>query len=425
MKWYFLQLFTIVFSQSLFAQAPGSLFDKKWHRNGRSEMAYYYLQNGGNTEICTFRIDVSQHNNQLVVYTMLSFTGTNDKWADTSISDWKTLTPVYRASHNKDREYALRYGKEVSGYYLDKKTRQRHQVTEPVVNNFVDSYTYPYLLGMLPLASGYKTDFAVYDYKQGSKSNVKKVKVVEVRSNTYESPVTGSHKVWQGSVVEEATGDTYDYYIDKDNRRIWKIDLVSGGKQFPLLDKETDYNPFTATFDKDATMKMITTGNSVITGQVFARDNQAPIKGIAVLNINKRQYASKGTSVVLIPYTAYFKEWLKLNKKSRKTGRAIPLPKDVADCMKVTGVYDDEGHFEFVNLQPGEYLLYTEFEYVHQATQTEVVGYTDTYINGMFQGTSANTVSHDIAVSAKATVQEVVTIKKNGDKATVKLKKTR
>jgi len=310
MKWYFLQLFTIVFSQSLFAQAPGSLFDKKWHRNGRSEMAYYYLQNGGKTEICTFRIDVSQHNNQLVVYTMLSFTGTNDKWADTSISDWKTLTPVYRASDNKDREYALRYGKEVSGYYLDKKTRQRHQVTEPVVNNFVDSYTYPYLLGMLPLASGYKTDFAVYDYKQGSKSNVKKVKVVEVRSNTYESPVTGSHKVWQVSVVEEATGDTYDYYIDKDNRRIWKIDLVSGGKQFQLIDKETDYNPFTATFDKDATMKMITTGNSVITGQVFARDNQAPIKGIAVLNINKRQYASKGTSVVLIPYTAYFKEWL-------------------------------------------------------------------------------------------------------------------
>lgn len=407
------------------AQTPGSLFDKKWHRSGQSEMAYYYIDGGSKLEICSFLIDVSQRNNQLAVYTKLFFISTGDTWVDTSISDWNSLTPVYRSSHNKDREYVLRYGKEVTGYYLDKKTKQRKKITEPVSEGFVDSYSYPYLLGMLPLASGYRTDFSVYEYKPDNKGNVKKVRIREVKSNNYESNLTGDHKVWQVSVLEEATGDSYDYYIDKENRRIWKIDVVSGGRRFQLIDKEIDYNPFTTTFDKAATMKMITAGNSVISGQIFARDNQAGIKGIAVLNVNKRQFAAEGTSVILIPYTAFFKEWQKLNRKSRKTGRAVPLPKDVADCMKVTTVYGDDGRFEFVNLQPGEYLLYTEFQYTHQSTHTEVIGYTDTYINGMFQGTTANTTSYGVASAATATVQEVVTIKKDGDKLSVKLKKTR
>jgi hypothetical protein len=84
----------------------------------------------------------------------------------------------------------------------------------------------------------------------------------------------------------------------------------------------------------------------------------------------------------------------------------VPLAKDAAACIKTTTVYDQEGHFEFTNLMPGEYLLYTEFGYTHTTTRTEVIGYTDTYINGMFQGSAANTQTYKYGTSAVAGIKK-------------------
>jgi hypothetical protein len=242
----------------------------------------------------------------------------------------------------------------------------------------------------------------------------------------YVSNLTGEHKVWQVNVFEEATKDNYTYYIDKDTRRLWKVEVLTQGQRLLMVDKETDYNPFTTKFNKEQTLKMVTSGNSVVLGQAFARDNQneGMLKGIAVLNINKKQFAQNGTTVVLIPYTDYFKEWMKLNEASRKKGRAIPLPKDATDCIKVTTVYDNEGHFEFTNLMPGDYLIYSEFGYVHTSVRSEVTGYTDNYINGLYQGSYTHTTTNAYNSNAAAAVKKTITIKTDGEKVSVKLKKT-
>jgi hypothetical protein len=427
MKYAFLLFFITAVSagKSQTALLPGdNIFEKKWLKNSHSEMGYYAVSGSNNTEICSFAIDVNANNKTLSIFTTLTFLGTGEKWTDTCISDVNTFKPIYRSSFNGDKEYVLQYGTDVTGYYYNKKEGKRNAIKEPIKELFFDSYTYPYLLGLLPLTTGYKKDIVVYDYKPEHTSNVKKARIEEVRNNIYVSGVTGEHKVWQVSVFEEATGDKYEYYIDKETRRIWKIGIFSKGQLLMLLDKETDYNPFKSTFDKEATLKLIKDGNSIISGQVFARDNQAGIKGIAILNVNKKQYARPGTSVILIPYTDFFKEWVKLNEASRKKGRSIPLPKEAAECIKVATVYDSEGHFEFVNLMPGDYLLYTEFGYIHTASRTAVVGYTDTYINGMFQGSYANTETHRYNTNASAAVKKTVTISKDGDKESVKLKKT-
>jgi len=193
-----------------------------------------------------------------------------------------------------------------------------------------------------------------------------------------------------------------------------------------LVNKEPEHNLFVNKFNKEETLNLIKNGSSVISGQVFARDNQndGALKGMAVLNINKKQFAKAGTSVILIPYTEFFKEWIKLNETSRKKGKAIPLPQEATECIKVAPVYDNQGHFEFVNLMPGDYLVYTEFGYVHTGKKTEVTGYTDTYINGMFHGSRANTETYGYSTNASASAKKIVTIKKDGDKEFVKLKKT-
>ncbi|MCW3465937.1 DUF3108 domain-containing protein [Chitinophaga nivalis] len=401
-------------------------FEKKWLKSGKSEMACFVLNGGRQIDIGTFAIDIQLNSEHLSIYTTLHLAGNNGQRIDTSIADARTFKPLYRSSFDKSKEVLLKYGKEVTGYYYEKQGAKRTKVKEPINESFLDSYCYPYLLGLLPLSSGYSVSMPVYDYRPENNQHISKAVVQEVKSNMYVSKLTGAHKVWQVSVFEEATNDKYIYYLDKETRRMWKVDIFSKGQQLLMVDKEIDFNPFKSTFDKVATLKLLNEGTAVITGQAFARDNEneGMLSGMAVLNVNKKQFAPAGVSIVLIPYTDFFKEWLKLNESSRKKGISIPLPQEVAECIKVTTVYDDKGHFEFVNLMPGDYLLYTEFGYKHTSKRTEVVGYTDTYINGLFQGTSTNTVSNSYNVNASASVKKVVSIDKAGEKVEVKLKKT-
>jgi hypothetical protein len=401
-------------------------FEKKWLRNGKTEMGYYVRNEGKWTELYSFSYEIMATTKTFSVYTHLQSKYGAEQWTDTAISEAGTFRPIYRSSVNNDKEYVLRFGKEVSGYFYDKKSKKREVVREAQGNSFYDSYTYPYLLGLLPLSSGYKHDLPIYEYKQGRSDNVKVARIQAVKNNVYVSQLTGEHKVWQVSVLEEATNDQYEYYIDKADRRIWKIEVRSGNQQLLLLNKEIDYNPFTKPFNKEETMQLMTGGSSVISGQAFARDNENEglLKGMAILNINKKQFARQGTTIVLIPYTPFFKEWIQLNESLRKKGRSIPLLKEAAACIKVATVYDDKGNFEFVNLMPGDYVLYTEFGYVHTSHRTEVVGYTDTYINGMFQGTSANTEVNTYATNAAASIKKTVSISKDGETVSVKLKKT-
>ncbi|TWI85785.1 hypothetical protein IQ13_0954 [Lacibacter cauensis] len=427
------QLFLLIGMLSgLYASAqttlvPGSpQLELNRYKSRKQEMTYFTVRGNQQTAIGSFSIETSNAGNTVTLTTVLRLHGSAAQWIDTSIADSKTFQPLYRSSFSAEKEMVLRFGSSVTGYYRDKKTQRLVTVKESIKEGFFDAYMYPYLLGLLPLRSGYKTAIAVFEFNPASVTAFKKSMVEEVTSNLFQSPLTGDHQVWLVKVMEEATGDRYQYSIDKQSGRIWKIDIFSKGQHLLLVDQETDYNPLTAAFDKEQTLRLLQSGNATIGGQAFARDNEneGALKGMAVLNINKKQFAQPGTAVILIPYTAYFKEWMSLNEKLWKKGRSVPLAKEAAACIKTTTVYDQEGHFEFTNLMPGEYLLYTEFGYTHTTSRTEVIGYTDTYINGMFQGSSANTKTYKYGTNTVAGIKKIISIKKEGETVTVKLKKT-
>jgi hypothetical protein len=416
---------TVGYAQSTW-KIDSQSFDRKWIKKGITEMTCYSRSGNQLVPFGVFDINVTEKNDRLSIVTRLKMIHTDQTWTDTSISDGNTLQPIYRSSYTPDRRMVLQFGKEVKGYYYDRKLNRETSVKEPITAAMLESYTYPYLLAALPLSSGYKAELLVYDYKTGQQTNVNKVVIEEVRSSSYASEFSGEHAVWCATVNEPATNDQYTYYIDKETRRLWKIELRSKNQYVVMLNKEAEESTITARFDKEQAMAMIQSGKSVIEGQAFARDNENEgiLGGKAIFNINKKQYAAKGVAVLLIPYTAYYKEWVTRNESLRKRGKSIPLSKEAAACIKVATVYDDKGSFEFVNLQAGEYLLYTEFGYIHTSNRTEVVGYTDTYINGMFQGTSANTETYKVQGGASANIKKIITIKKDGEKVTVKLKKT-
>ncbi|WP_212001067.1 hypothetical protein [Chitinophaga sp. HK235] len=404
------------------SQAQGT-FDSKLLKSGKYTLACYSVNGGSESEIGTFTIGINTTNDKLALTTITALSGL-EEWKDTAISDLSTFKPIYRASHNTMKEMVLHFGNDVTGYYLDKKTGKKNQIKEAGNQYFVDSYTYPFLLSLLPLTSGYSTDLSVYEYKPTNNGNVKKAIVEEVKNSSYVSKFTGKHDVWEVMVLEPSTDAKSVSYIDKKTRRLWQVDMFSNGQQIRMVDMETDFNSIKAPFDKEATMKMVKGGNAIISGQVFARDFNGNNK-MQVMNIQAKQVAPRGTQVVLIPYNDYFKEWVKVNEDQRKKGReGIAISDDAAQCIKSTKVYDEAGHFEFVNLMPGEYLLYTEFSFAHSYSQREVVGYTDHYINGMFQSTTANTVNRNYSVGTSATVKKIVTVSKPGEKVEVKLKKT-
>lgn len=178
-----------------------------------------------------------------------------------------------------------------------------------------------------------------------------------------------------------------------------------------------------AVFNKEETLKMVTAGQSVIAGQLFAKDS--PNKGVALMNINKRQYAPIGTQVVLMPYTAYFKEYVELSKKLRKQNRAVTLPDEAVQCLRVTRVQDATGGYAFSNLMPGEYLLMTNFGYVHTTSHTETVGQTNSYVNGNYIGSTPLTQRFWDGQGASAAIEKLVTIETNGETKKADLKKTR
>ncbi len=141
------------------------------------------------------------------------------------------------------------------------------------------------------------------------------------------------------------------------------------------------------------------------------------LSNIAVANINKKQFAQEGTTIVLIPYTDYFKEWIKVNEASGKKAKEFPWIRMPPIVLKSLPYMMIKGHFGFVNLMPGSYLLLPNLDMTHTSIRSEVVGYTDTYVNGLFQGTSENRVSNAYGSNASASLKKVVTIDKAGEKS--------
>jgi hypothetical protein len=373
-------------------------------------MGYYFVKNGNPLEICTYQTEVSTNDNQLLFSSKLIFLKSDKQWKEQIVLDKNTLKPISRKSEREARTFDIKHANINKGDYFD-------------------IATYPLVLCALPLDTGYKATIPVIDYDSPNKDKIQNVNITDVKSNIYNSELTGEHQVWKVSVNEESTGNLYDYFIDKASRKIYKITVSSKGNTLMLVDKETDFNPFKNTFDKEATLKMVTKGNSVISGEAFAKDDRSGRDDskfrIDVLNVNKKQFAPKGTKVVLLPYTEYFKEWMELNKKQKKIKGAQPIPLsiDAQSCVLTTEIYNDKGNFEFTNLTEGDYFVFISFNYTDTFSRREITGTSDVYINGNYAGTQLNTDIFDYAQTGNANFQKIVTIKSNGETVKIKLKR--
>lgn len=393
-------------------------------------MEYSSSQNGSALSLVgNYKIEVAYSAQTLDVKTTLSFKNKNTPWTDHFVTDASSFKPISVASQRSDRSLNLNFGNEITGSLQDHNRGTKTTIKEKSKGSYFDKSIYPFIIPALPLKEGYKATIPVFDYEAlDNNKKYSNILITGVYSDTYRSNFTGTYKVWRVEVFEESTQQTFEYFIDQKTGKFWKLFFrTPDGIIIELKNNESDFNPLKSKFDKEATLKLITQGKSIIKGQAFAKDNKngGALQGMAVLNVNKKQVAAQGTKIVLTPYTAYFKEWNKTNEANyKKIIPPLPLPEGAEECFIETSIYDDEGHFEFKNLMPGDYLITTIFEYEHSATSTSVVGYTDYYTNGIYQGSNEITNSQNFIADVKAKIKKVVTVKNDGEVVEIKLKKT-
>ncbi|OUR97635.1 hypothetical protein A9Q86_15595 [Flavobacteriales bacterium 33_180_T64] len=64
------------------------------------------------------------------------------KWFDITIAHINNLKPMYHSSYNQQRDRGLNFDEKVTGYYFDKKTHTKSEISEntPCVYNLSSKF---------------------------------------------------------------------------------------------------------------------------------------------------------------------------------------------------------------------------------------------------------------------------------------------
>jgi hypothetical protein len=92
---------------------------------------------------------------------------------------------------------------------------------------------------------------------------------------------------------------------------------MSKGMWEITVNEELDYQPIKNKFNKEQAVRQISNGNSVVIGTAFARSRSGKKLG-GLVNTAKKQYAPKGTEILLFPNSAYYDEWLMSIKNPKR-----------------------------------------------------------------------------------------------------------
>ncbi|RFS26708.1 hypothetical protein DVR12_02665 [Chitinophaga silvatica] len=424
-------IFLLLLPFACFAQKtvlPGNPdINAKRLKPGKSLFTIYYVKDQTWTKKGSYTNELTILGNEM--YFITNYIDEKEKWYKkrTSVADAKTLSPVSYKSEGLKNVLDLKFGNPVTGKEHFLNGEKDKQLEIKPTGKYVDFNIAELLFTTLPLDVGYKATVPEFYYGSSPDSVLSNYLIKDVKSYLHYSPKTGKHESWLVSVLEEESGVIYTYIIDKKDHRIWQREMPAGGGTIEICtNEELDYLPIESKFDKEENLNKLEKGNSAIVGTAFARDHN---KGsLAVVNINRAQYAPIGTVVSILPNSPYIQEWKEVNRKIRKGKKLpeVPIDPNVAACIKTTKVYDDKGHFEFTNLMPGEYILFTTFGYTHRYSYQYRSG--TSYLmhpSGAVLSSSPTYGSASASSGATAEIESIVTIRKDGDKVDVSLKEVR
>ncbi|MCC9065766.1 hypothetical protein [Flavobacterium piscisymbiosum] len=405
--------------------APGSKdINTKYIKHEKSIYTVYYVKDTSWTKQGTLTYDIVAENNQLSLTNSYTPKDNSRTSVRTSVADPQTLKPISYTSDGKETKLNLNFAETITGNYYSKKTKKDKKLKLHPKEPYIDWNWTDHLIGTLPLDVGYKARIPQFYYNDESDVLVEYYSIKEVKSFIYNSPRTGKHETWLVTVSEESTGAIYNYIVDKKDHRLWQREMSMGKGMWEItVNEELDYQPIKNKFNKEEAAQQISKGSSVIIGTAYARSDSGKKLG-GLVNTAKKQYAPKGTEITLFPSSAYYEEWVEVNKKIRKQKKMpeVPLNADFGYSVKKAKVYDDQGHFEFSDLMPATYVVMATFDFSNSYNYSYVSGYTNYYNYWGYTGSSTNYGTARQSYIDKASIEKRVTIDKDGEKKEVNLK---
>lgn len=70
--------------------------------------------------------DIQKGEKKIYIITTINMEQSPSKWIGSTIVDAVNFKPIYHSSFNSQRNKVLNFGKEVTGYYMNKKTETKN-----------------------------------------------------------------------------------------------------------------------------------------------------------------------------------------------------------------------------------------------------------------------------------------------------------
>jgi hypothetical protein len=236
---FFIQVLSLIaltsWSQQIIAPKK-NVAEKKWIYDQSYQMKWTMLKDTVRFDVGIVDISVKVTKKTVLVITEVKLKSTSSSWIDSTIVQKSDLSPVYHSSYNVQRDMALHFGKNVTGFYRDKQTGNTTQIVHDVKPGYFDSNFYPMLINWLPLSPKLIADINIYDYNPTGKSGLLKAQIVEVTQGTYQSSKSGKRKVWVVKVSDEIgiNGSSTISYIDQSTRQTYKQHISAGGRTMEM-----------------------------------------------------------------------------------------------------------------------------------------------------------------------------------------------
>ncbi len=214
-------------------QSPGhNEIIEKLIKNEEYEMNWFAIRDTAKIEIGKVFTKISKTKNTVKVTTTVKMKNMPD-WIDETIAELPNLNPVQHTSVNTQRDITLNFGKQTTGYYLDKKENKKTDIKEETSDDFFDSNIYPQIIRWLPLKENYKTEITIFDYNPATKAAILKTNI----TNTKKGFLAGK-SVWIITVTDGISQNKVinTYYIDSQTNQILKQEIDMGAKKM-LIEK--------------------------------------------------------------------------------------------------------------------------------------------------------------------------------------------
>lgn len=381
-------------------------------------------------------VDIKRTSNEIIIEERLTENG-KDLVKRKSVLNAKTFEPIRAESETDNFSYNLQFGSKIKGVLENFRTGEKEKFDLPIEDKFFIGSSLEILISILPLKEGYKAFIPQVTFDQGYRTKVMRWEIEKIQELKTPSCRTGEiNDVFLVELRNTLTiTETYKMVIDKKTRRILTV-VYNGGNEKFYEDRLDDINPIKTKFNANEAKDMISKGNAKITGKAYTVDENKPRTIIESLKSRDKIRAPKGSIVMLIPNTPYFKEWVDFNLSVQKkfpgtiVGRQVisgcapyPLPLEVKEQSLFTEVIDNKGSFSFQNLKAGEYYVAVQFvatKYTH-TTRTPNGSYNITIYS---DGSGSAIENMDVTQWGSPTNvmnTKLITIKKDGDEVKVDL----